>query len=63
MERMLSDDLTGFLRYLNEEKVEYLLIGGWAVGYVLRRTPSWESFRGMCSWQEWHSVKGVDRGI
>jgi hypothetical protein len=33
MERMLSDDLKEFLRYLNEEKVEYLLIGGWAVGY------------------------------
>lgn len=30
---MLSDDLKEFLRYLNEEKVEYLLIGGWAVGY------------------------------
>ncbi len=33
MERMLSDDLKEFLRFLNEEKVEYLLIGGWAVGY------------------------------
>lgn len=30
---MLSDDLKEFLRFLNEEKVEYLLIGGWAVGY------------------------------
>jgi len=30
---MLSDDLKEFLRYLNEEKVEYLMIGGWAVGY------------------------------
>lgn len=30
---MLSDDLKEFLRLLNEEKVEYLLIGGWAVGY------------------------------
>jgi predicted nucleotidyltransferase len=33
MERLLSDDLKEFLRFLNEEKVEYLLIGGWAVGY------------------------------
>ena len=33
MDRMLSNDLKEFLQFLNEEKVEYLLIGGWAVGY------------------------------
>ena len=30
---MLSDDLKEFLRFLNEEAVEYLLGGGWAVGF------------------------------
>jgi len=30
---MLSEDLKEFLRFLNEERVDYLLIGGWAVGY------------------------------
>lgn len=30
---MLSEDLKEFLRFLNEENVDYLLIGGWAVGY------------------------------
>jgi len=33
MERLLSDDLKEFSRFLSEEKIEYLLIGGWAVGY------------------------------
>lgn len=32
MEKMLlPDDFRDFLKFLNEEKVEYLIIGGWAV--------------------------------
>lgn len=31
-ERQLPDDFKEFLKYLNSHRVEYLLIGGWAVG-------------------------------
>lgn len=33
MNRHLPNDFKDFLRFLNEEKVEYLLIGGYAVGF------------------------------
>lgn len=31
-ERQLPDEFKEFLKYLNSHRVEYLLIGGWAVG-------------------------------
>lgn len=31
-ERQLPDDFKEFLKFLNSHRVEYLLIGGWAVG-------------------------------
>ncbi|MEM9479503.1 MAG: hypothetical protein AAGA58_07610 [Verrucomicrobiota bacterium] len=31
--RQLTEDFSEFLRFLNEEKVNYLLIGGYAVGF------------------------------
>ena len=33
METQLPDDFSAFLRSLNEANVEYLLVGGYAVGY------------------------------
>ncbi len=33
MEMQLPDDFKEFLKLLNSHKVEYLLIGGFAVGY------------------------------
>jgi len=33
MDGMLSSDLKEFLQLLNEEHVEYLLVGGWAVAH------------------------------
>jgi hypothetical protein len=35
MEIELPKDFRDFLKLLNEEEVEYLLIGGYAVGYVV----------------------------
>lgn len=31
-QRPLPEDFKDFIRFLNENKVEYLLVGGWAVG-------------------------------
>lgn len=36
MELILHDDFRDMIGLLNDEKVEYLLIGGWAVSFYAR---------------------------
>lgn len=31
-QKLLPEDFKDFIRFLNENKVEYLLVGGWAIG-------------------------------
>jgi hypothetical protein len=33
-QRQLPEDFKDFIKFLNEHKVRYLLIGGWAVGLL-----------------------------
>ena len=49
----LPDDFKDFFRFLNESGVEYLLIGGWAVGFhgsrCLVKSPASGLAYGFCS--------------
>lgn len=39
---LLPPDFKEFLKLLNSERIEYLLVGGYAVGY---RSTTWSNYR------------------